>query len=29
MIGLTAEWLLQGGATIQKPTHFQERAGKF
>lgn len=29
MIGLTAEWYAQGGATIQKPTHFQERAGKF
>lgn len=29
MIGLTAEWLAQGGDTIQKPTHFQERAGKF
>lgn len=29
MIALTAEWYTQGGATIQKPTHFQERAGKF
>ncbi len=29
MIGLTAAWLQAGGATIQKPTHFQERAGKF
>lgn len=29
MIALTAEWYAQGGATIQKPTHFQERAGKF
>lgn len=29
MIQLTAAWLQGGGATIQKPTHFQERAGKF
>lgn len=29
MIDLTAEWLLQGGETIEKPTHFQEREGKF
>jgi len=29
MIGLTAEWLLQDGATIYKPTHFQERKGEF
>jgi nucleoside-diphosphate-sugar epimerase len=29
MIELTAEWLLEGGETIQKPTHFQEREGKF
>ncbi|RPE07963.1 NAD(P)-dependent oxidoreductase [Chitinophaga lutea] len=29
MIELTAAWLQAGGATIQKPTHFQERAGKF
>ncbi|WP_119081056.1 NAD-dependent epimerase/dehydratase family protein [Chitinophaga alhagiae] len=29
MIELTAAWLQSGGATIQKPTHFQERAGKF
>lgn len=29
MIELTAEWLLQGGETIAKPTHFQEREGKF
>lgn len=29
LIGLTAEWLLQDGATIYKPTHFQERKGQF
>ncbi len=29
MIDLTAGWLLQGGETIEKPTHFQEREGKF
>jgi len=29
MIQLTADWLLQGGQTIQKPTHFQEREGQF
>lgn len=29
MIDLTAEWLLQGGETIEKPTHFQEREGKY
>lgn len=29
MIPLIAEWLMQGGKTINKPTHFQERKGKF
>lgn len=29
MIELTADWLIQGGETIQKPTHFQEREGKY
>lgn len=29
MIRLTATWLEEGGATLQKPTHFQEREGKF
>jgi nucleoside-diphosphate-sugar epimerase len=29
MIDLTAHWVLQGGKTLDKPTHFQERAGKF
>ena len=29
MIRLTAQWLCQGGETIQKPTHFQEREGQF
>lgn len=29
MIEMTAEWLLHDGATIYKPTHFQEREGQF
>ena len=29
MIDFTAAWLSQGGKTINKPTHFQERNGKF
>jgi len=29
MIELIAEWVNQGGKTINKPTHFQERQGKF
>jgi nucleoside-diphosphate-sugar epimerase len=29
MIGITAQWLLEGGQTINKPTHFQERKGQF
>ncbi|HEY9257731.1 NAD(P)-dependent oxidoreductase [Chitinophaga sp.] len=29
MIGLTAAWLQEGGRTIQKATHFQEREGQF
>lgn len=29
MIELLAEWLRQGGKTIDKPTHFQEREGQF
>lgn len=29
MIEMTAEWLLQDGAQLNKPTHFQERSGKF
>ncbi|GAA4320123.1 epimerase [Compostibacter hankyongensis] len=29
MIQLTADWLEAGGATISKPTHFQEREGQF
>lgn len=29
MIEWTAEWLLNDGETINKPTHFQERKGKF
>lgn len=29
MIEMTADWILSGGATLDKPTHFQEREGKF
>ncbi|WP_274653482.1 NAD-dependent epimerase/dehydratase family protein [Paenibacillus humicola] len=29
MIDWTAEWAAHGGATIDKPTHFQQREGKF
>jgi nucleoside-diphosphate-sugar epimerase len=29
MIELTVAWLKQGGKTLNKPTHFQERHGKF
>lgn len=29
MIALTASWVKEGGKTLNKPTHFQERAGKF
>ena len=29
MIGLIAEWISSGGRTLNKPTHFQEREGKF
>lgn len=29
MIGIVAEWIKQGGKTINKPTHFQEREGQF
>jgi len=29
MIELLAAWINQGGKTISKPTHFQEREGKF
>ena len=29
MIELIAEWVNKGGKTINKPTHFQERQGKF
>ena len=29
MIELTAAWLQHGGKTLNKPTHFQERNGKF
>lgn len=29
MIEITANWLIQGGDTINKPTHFQERKGQY
>lgn len=29
MIELTVAWIQQGGKTLNKPTHFQERNGKF
>jgi len=29
MIEVLAEWIKQGGKTINKPTHFQEREGQF
>ena len=29
MIALLAEWVKQGGKTINKSTHFQEREGQF
>ena len=29
MVEMTAKWLLNEGATLDKPTHFQEREGKF
>jgi nucleoside-diphosphate-sugar epimerase len=29
MIEMTAEWISSGGETINKPTHFQERSGKY
>lgn len=29
MLELTASWIKEGGKTLNKPTHFQERKGKF
>lgn len=29
IIDITAQWLLNGGDELDKPTHFQERGGKF
>jgi hypothetical protein len=29
MIEVLAEWVKNGGKTMNKPTHFQEREGKF
>ena len=29
LIRWQAEWLLDGGRTLDKPTHFEQRDGKF
>jgi hypothetical protein len=29
MIGWIADWIRKGGPMLGKPTHFEERAGKF
>jgi hypothetical protein len=29
MISLIADWVSRGGVTLAKPTHFEERAGRF
>ncbi|WP_209330946.1 NAD-dependent epimerase/dehydratase family protein [Lunatimonas salinarum] len=29
MMEMTYEWVIQGGETFNKPTHFQERSGKY
>lgn len=29
MVDLVSSWVMEGGATIYKPTHFQERDGKY
>jgi hypothetical protein len=29
MIAMTAEWIRSGGATLDKPTHFEVRNGAF
>jgi hypothetical protein len=29
LIDLTADWLLRGGATLGRPTHFEARDGRF
>ncbi len=29
MLDLTSGWVIEGGKTLNKPTHFQERKGKF
>ena len=29
MIHIISAWVMEGGATINKPTHFQEREGQF
>jgi hypothetical protein len=29
MMELIGRWVMEGGKTIDKPTHFQEREGKY
>ena len=29
MIGWTADWVMRGGGTLGKPTHFETRDGRF
>jgi hypothetical protein len=29
MIAWIADWVIRGGTTLAKPTHFEERAGRF
>jgi hypothetical protein len=29
VIGWVAEWVKRGGATLEKPTHFEARDGRF
>jgi hypothetical protein len=29
LVGWTAEWVRCGGASLDKPTHFEEREGRF
>jgi hypothetical protein len=29
MIAWIADWVARGGTTLAKPTHFQERSGRF
>jgi hypothetical protein len=29
MLDWIADWVIRGGTTLAKPTHFEERAGRF